>query len=581
MDKIVKLSVDSSEAGKFQSEFRREAELLARDMIRSSRQYSTSSKEVLKDIEEQIRAIEKRNKLDAEFKRIRLESLRDRGDVSGAAYTQQRGALITEHRQDELQTRLLRELIDTVVRTSKDEIREDRMTVEKVVRESKTAGRLGVVGDEFESLKETVQAGAISQAGMREMSQRAGLNMSRYANVAMGVGGGIASGDIGGLAMMGSRGMMGAMGGVGLGGGLALAGGASILGVIAAMFASNKQLPEQMRSYMLSTQTGVGGMRGNIDTFGSQNFYKMGMSPVEGMDFYSNILRSSGGRSMDLDKVRGLAGLTRSRDVSPELLNGVISSQRYSTSGDVMSIATVLERTLEKIYPKEFKDKLVQLPEMMNVYNSLAQQMIQTTGYINSTQLSGFVGGVREGFGVEGVNLQRFAGGLMGGMKGSQNPYLRKFQFAALRKAHPDYDYQQYLETLENPTSDVEYMRNYAGMMKGQGLRQFSSWFGQMGLGAKEARQAFESNDFSKMFEAMGTVNKDKTSPVEDYTKYFDQAQQFYGASEKQTQELLGVIKKIEGFLGQSWENIFSKGMQDTITKNGGSLPVKDTSKFR
>ena len=141
------------------SEFRREAEQLARDMIRSSRQYSTSSKEVLKDIEDQIRAIEKRNKLDAEFKRIRLESLRERGDVSGKQYTQASRGLINEYREDQTQTRLLREIVEAIIKTSKDEIREDRATVEKTIRESKTIGQLGVTGDEKQALKETIQRG--------------------------------------------------------------------------------------------------------------------------------------------------------------------------------------------------------------------------------------------------------------------------------------------------------------------------------------------------------------------------------------------------------------------------------------
>lgn len=584
MDKTVKLSVDSSEAGKFQSEFRKEAEQLARDMIRSSRQYSTSSKEVLKDIEEQIRAIEKRNKLDAEFKRIRLESLRERGDVSGAQYTQQRGSLINEYRQDELQTRLLRELIDTVVRTSKDEIREDRTTVEKVARESRTVGKLGVSGDEFEALKETVQVGAISQANMREMSQRAGLNMSRYANIAMGAGGALSTGDIGGLAAMGGRGLMGSMAGVGLGGGLALAGGAGILALIAGAFAANKDIAQKTRPYMIASQTGTRGIFGEVSNYTDYGFNQIGMSPFEGMSFNADLRRASGGGKFDQNQMKGYAGLTRSREVSSELLNSIIANQRYSTGGDAMAVATVLERTLEKIYPKEFKDKLIQLPEMMNVYNSLAQQMIQTTGYINSNQLSGFVGGVREGFGVEGVNLQRFAGGLMQGFRGSQNPYLRKFQFAAMRQAHPDYSYQQMLETLENPTSDVEYMRNYSTMMRKQGLTQFRSWFSQMGLGVKEARQAFDSGDFAKAFETMGKVNKDKTSPEVDYEKFYKAAQDFYTASEKQAISISNEFQDFKSWLGEKWETYTANGVSKGFKQfevQGGTISVKDTTKFR
>ena len=517
-DKTVKIGIEGDSSG-----FRREAEQLARDMIRSSRQYSTSSKEVLKDIEDQIRAIEKRNKLDAEFKRIRLESLRERGDVTGTQYTQQSRSLINEYRQDELQTRLLREVIDTIIRTSKDEIREDRTNVEKTVRESRTIGRLGVQGDELKALKETIQAGTIEQINKSEIQQRAGLNMAKYANMAMSTGGVLGAGDLSGLAMMGGRGLMSGMGGVGLAGGLGLAGGAGILAIIAAAISGNKRVFQEARDYAITTQTGGEALFGARNAFGEGNMFQaMGMSTYQGMNTYARMMRATGGRQMSMNDIIGLTGITRSRDVSEDLLAQTVGFQRYSNSGNNTTVVTSFERALERIFPSEFKNKLVQLPEMMNVYNSLAQQMVQTTGYVNTAMLSGFVGGVREGFGVEGVNLQRYAGGMMRGFTGSDNNYLRKLQFASLRKAHGGgMDYQSALETLENPTSDIAYMQNFANIMKSQGLTQFRSWFKTMGLGAKEAREAFESNDFTKMFESMGKINQDKTSPQADLNKYF------------------------------------------------------------
>jgi hypothetical protein len=216
---------------------------------------------------------------------------------------------------------------------------------------------------------------------------------------------------------------------------------------------------------------------------------------------------------------------------------------------------------LERIFGGEFRNKLVQLPEMMNVYNSLAQQMVQTTGSVNTVMLSGFLGGVREGFGVEGVNLQRYAGGLMQGFRGSDNNYLRKLQFAALRKAHGGgMDYQSALETLENPTSDIAYMQNFANIMRSQGLTQFRSWFKTMGLGAKEAREAFESNDFTKMFESMGKINQDKTSPQADLNKYFQEAQQYTATAQATQDRLVEFFEKIMTKMGVTLEDDIFKG---------------------
>ena len=576
MDKTVKIGVDSSEAGKFQSEFRREAESLARDMIRSSRQYSTSSKEVLKDIEDQIKAIEKRNKLDAEFKRIRLNSLRERGDVTGTQYQQASRGLTNEYRQDELQTRLLREIVETIVRTSKDEIREDRSNVEKTVRESKTIGRLGVVGDEKEALKETVQAGIISGNRISESTQRAGLNMYRYANMLYGAGGALSSGDVGGMAMMGSRGLMSGMGGVGLAGGLGLTGGAGILALIAAAFSGNKRVFQEARDYAITTQTGGEDLFTARNNFGTDNMFQaMGMSTYSGMNAYARYNRALGGRNMkqlSIDEVLGLTGITRSRDISEDLLSQTIGYQRYSNTGNNVSVVSSLERSLERIFGGEFRNKLVQLPEMMSVYNSLAQQMVQTTGYINSTALTGFVGGIREGFGVEGVNLQRFAGGMLKGFGGSDNNYLRKLQFASLRKANGGgLDYQSALETLENPTSDIAYMQNFANIMKRQGLTQFRSWFKSMGLGAKEAREAFESNDFTKMFEMMGKINQDKTSPQADLNKYFQEAQRYTATAQETQDKLIEFFEKLMSKLGVTLEDDIFKGTAKALKSTPNS----------
>ena len=144
--------------------------------------------------------------------------------------------MINEHRQDELQTRLLRELIDTVVRTSKDEIREDRANVEKSITGSKTVNELGIVGDELKALKETVQAGSISQIQIDEFRQNAGYRARKWSDFALSAGGAFASGDLSGAAALGGRGLLSVMGGMSTGAVAGLLGGASILGIIATSY---------------------------------------------------------------------------------------------------------------------------------------------------------------------------------------------------------------------------------------------------------------------------------------------------------------------------------------------------------
>lgn len=572
-DKTVKINVDGSEAKNLQASLRQSSENLARDMIRSSRAYSTSAKEVAADIEKQIKAIERRNKLDAEFQRIRIDSLRGSGAISQSQYQTQKTQIGTDVRTDQLQLKLLRELIDTIKITSKEEIREDRRNVEKRIADSKTVGRLGVSGDEFEALSETFQQEGLGKLGRRE--HRQGNSFARYIGVAGAYGGMAADGNIGGMAAMGGRSAVGAMSGMG-GGALAATGiGALILATIGAAWMGDKKLYQDARSYAVASQSGVGGgaLFSARDRFSGMGFSEIGMKTSEGMNFYSNVLKATGGSRLE-SQAAMLAGITRSRDISPDLLNQTLGFSRYGGGGQGgANTVAVLEQALRRMYPDEFRRKLVQLPEMMGVYNSLAQQMLQTTGSVNQAAISSFVGGVSQGFGVEGANLQRYSGGILSGMKGSSNNFIRKMQFAAIRQAYGNKSYQESLEILEDPTSNPLYMRAMASNMRGLGLRPFSSWTKSMGFGDKESREAFESNSFDKMIKTLYSgENKTGPSQTEIMNSYYSEASNFYSNAEQ-------FEKKIEEFFTKILTN-FGLVMEsgETISKAVSSIDMTLTT---
>jgi len=567
---------------KFNSYFeqiRRDSEEKMRLWISEANRYTTSGRESEKYIKEKLSRQSLADELLFNQRMSETSQKLKEGRITPEEASQRVTSIREQYNENRIHTRILKDILETLKSTSKDEIRENAKNVQENLRTSKLVGQLGASGDEYQILKERFQKEELSD----EQTLRK-FNISRYANVAMSAGGALGGGDLGALAAMGGRGLLSSLGGVGLAGGVALGAGATVLGTIAAAFASNKDIAEKSRSYMVASQRGMGSVFGDLERYNEMGFYNLGMKPFEGMSFNADLRRASGGRSFDPYQMLGYAGLTKSREVSPELLNSIISNQRYSSSGDAITVATTLERTLEKIYPKEFKDKLIQLPEMMGVYNSLAQQMIQTTGRIDSNQLAGFVGGIREGFGVEGVNLQRYAGGMMNAFRGSQNPYVRKMQFAALRQSNPNIGYHEALAILENPTSDQNYMRNFAGLMQKQGLTQFKGWLRPMGFGEQEMQNIFESGNFSKVFDKWGKINQDKTSPKEDYEKFYKAGQDFYAASEKQMEEISSFFREFKKDLGEIYEKATTDGVAEGFKKfnaQGGVISVKDVNKFR
>lgn len=557
MDKTVRIGVDSSEAKNFQSSMRRESENLAREMIKSARSYSTSAKEVIRDIEDQIRAIEKRNKLDKEFQSARLESVK--GNISENQYSSTKARISTEYRQDQVQTKLLREIIDTIKVTSKEEIREDRKSVYERVSKSRTVGKLGVSGDELGALKETLQQDIISDLNQSEQGQKGGFNIGRFGSNALMYSSAAREGDLSGLAMMGGGNMLrGAASNPYL---LAGAGAAMFLGSV---FKANKDIASNLRDYSITTQTPVSEIFSARRGFQGEGFAKMGMTVEEGLSGSTGFIRSTGGRALTKDQLIGLAGITKSRDVSSDLLSQTLGFSRYGDQGSLVTVIGNLEETIRKTSDtdEDFKRRLVQLPEMMNVYNSLASQILQTTGSVNQSSLSGFIGGVSQSFGVEGVNLQRYSTGLRRAMGNTGNPYISAIQSKIIRQLNPNLSnqdlYQKFLEVQEDPTSDAGYMKSMYSEMQKRPYYEFRSWIKSAGLGSAEARDMYgKSFDISK-FEP-----KDEKATL---SQYFSDATLYSAKTEKWQKEIKDLwtnfisnfAEEVEGSVG----NGTKKGLQ-------------------
>ena len=86
MDTRVRFSVDSSELATAFQRIKFDAEEMGRMMIQDARKYSTSSKEVLSSIEDQIKALERRNKVGFEEDKSRIETRFQSGAIDKKRY---------------------------------------------------------------------------------------------------------------------------------------------------------------------------------------------------------------------------------------------------------------------------------------------------------------------------------------------------------------------------------------------------------------------------------------------------------------------------------------------------------------
>lgn len=148
--KVTFTGVDSG-VSNMMARFREDSKQLTNELIRDAQQYSNTSREQVQYIEEQIRAIERRNRVDVQGQRVIAERQRESGTITQEQYQQQVSQIGVTQRSDDLQIALLRELIDTVRTTAREEIKEDRKGVQDQIREFQRRegkGDLGAYSDE-------------------------------------------------------------------------------------------------------------------------------------------------------------------------------------------------------------------------------------------------------------------------------------------------------------------------------------------------------------------------------------------------------------------------------------------------
>ena len=172
MEKKITFSAEDKGVATYMERMKRSAEDLGRMMIRDARAYTTSGNEVIRVLEEQIKAIEKRNRVDSQMRRAELEGRFQAGTIKEGDY--RKG--ITEIRQgtteDRIQISLLRELIETTKYQGKEELRADRKNVEDQIKSSKTAEQLGPKGDELKILKESIQKSELARVKKDEVEEQ-------------------------------------------------------------------------------------------------------------------------------------------------------------------------------------------------------------------------------------------------------------------------------------------------------------------------------------------------------------------------------------------------------------------------
>jgi hypothetical protein len=151
----------SAEGNGVRSEFSRvrvEAKELARDMIRDSQQYSANSKELVRNLNEQVAALERRNRLERDGQQLAAERKLQEAttDEQKTAAREELQGISVADKENKQQVDILKDIFLAIHQTSREEIGADKENKQEHL--SRLQGILGTKDDkrdEFEVLKDS------------------------------------------------------------------------------------------------------------------------------------------------------------------------------------------------------------------------------------------------------------------------------------------------------------------------------------------------------------------------------------------------------------------------------------------
>lgn len=490
-EKKVRVGVDSQGVESELKRMRAAAEELARGLISDARKYSTSSREVLQDIEEQIKAIEKRNRVEAEGRRMKLELRRDRGEITESVYNRDISSLRSDTAEDKLQIQLLREVIDTIKNTAKEEIRERRSEVERKLQESRSVNQLSPVGDEREMLKETIQQYELGKIQQDEIQQRdnftygrQGVNaLSRMGSASNTFEAALAGGQsvLQGAAGSGSR----FISGMGVAGSLAF---------MVAMNAVRASMPYER------SLAATGGVTGQYYAGFGGDLSGMGYTMDEAIARRAAVSRAAGSAA-DSGELTSLSmAMQRGMGLDEGLLDQLLRVGR----GDVttyggqrvngLEVGLGMTGYLERTGAIQDGDLSI-LPEYLNILVGLGQEQVKRLGSVDlgvNTKMITALSTLDESF-----KNPEFLGGVVqsiyGGLSSAQSPQQEAMQYATLSRMKPGASMFELMKMREDPFGEgnEDYLENYLQMIQGRsgGNKDifFMSLMGEFGLSAKAA----------------------------------------------------------------------------------------------
>ena len=549
-DKEIRLNVDDSALNKL----RQRATDLSRDMIRASREFSTSSDEVVADLQEQISLMERRSQISEQYARNQIQQARQ----AGQAAPQQATQAIQQAQEDKIVVSLLREMIETIKQSSKNEIRADRDDVERRIRASRTVTQLGPAGDPIQALTETLQRGYLGGENddietntQSESRNRRGRGSSRIRRGFEQVLNKAASAEneyvfltsmLEGIPFVGKA-----------------------AATVAARGISNAENFERSainygrinrfgrRGSPLDEGRAIGGAIGLAAA-------NLGLTPGEALD-RSTAFTGALQNDLSLEKVSSLVGAERSLGLDQNAIIQILRTSRYDQGvNDPSRILSQFDK-----YTKDTSQAITVIPELIGTFTSAANQILSARGEVDTQNLARVITGIGASTGFRGQRLDKLTGAF-GNLGRTANPVTRALLMRSFRETDPNASFVDIQEKLEGGLSEgsrpglqrfFEIMRERTG---GGDAFTLALQTALPELSVKDIRDVVKSGGFAK------SLQRSQIAGARDFTT---EGQAFVGPVEKSGKQVAGALELAGDAIVQVLDELKVK-IGDAISDIGG-----------
>jgi hypothetical protein len=251
---------------------------------------------------------------------------------------------------------------------------------------------------------------------------------------------------------------------------------------------------------------------------------------------------------------RNLVAIENSRNLSQSQIEQSEGLGRY----DVSKRNTLGYTSAFEGYLKSTKDSIIQLPELFQSYLGVANGILNRIGEVNSNKIQNVLASIGGSYGVEGINIDRFAKGFEGAGSQSGDPFIFALQQQAIRKTHPKAGALERFRIMENPLEHMDYITSLIQMEGKLGGG------GEAGiLAASIANKGkFSSKDIEKILN--GTYNE------KDFTKNDFIKQQLEDSKTliSNSAELVNIVKEWKEELGNWFGTKLDKFLNEPINKS-------------